>query len=139
MTMEIKTIVRQSVVAALYVALTLAVTRWPRTDSVPNFGNSRFSAFRQDYVVGLTLGCFIANFSAHGSDRRALRNARDLHLRFLISRSRNIFSLRSIQSSPTVSSSACNSALFSVIPIVFDLQVALGEFVTVSVAGVLPF
>ena len=94
MTMEIKTLVRQSVVAALYVALTLAVS--PIAYGPIQFRISEILVllcfFRRDYVVGLTLGCFIANFfSPMALTDVPFGTLATFISVFLISRSRNIF------------------------------------------------
>lgn len=143
MTMEIKTIVRQSVVAALYVALTLAVS--PIAYGPIQFRISEILVllcfFRRDYVVGLTLGCFIANFfSPMALTDVPFGTLATFISVFLISRSRNIF-LASLY--PVVANGLIIGLqlhfVFGHPPLFSILQVALGEFVTVSVAGVISF
>jgi uncharacterized membrane protein len=143
MTMEIKTIVRQSVVAALYVALTLAVS--PIAYGPIQFRISEILVllcfFRRDYVVGLTLGCFIANFfSPMALTDVPFGTLATFISVFLISRSRNIF-LASLY--PVVANGLIIGLqlhfVFGHPPLFSILQVALGEFVTVSVAGVIAF
>ncbi|MFY9422905.1 MAG: QueT transporter family protein [Bacilli bacterium] len=141
--MEIKTIVRQSVVAALYVALTLAVS--PIAYGPIQFRISEILVllcfFRRDYVVGLTLGCFIANFfSPMALTDVPFGTLATFISVFLISRSRNIF-LASLY--PVVANGLIIGLqlhfVFGHPPLFSILQVALGEFVTVSVAGVIAF
>lgn len=143
MTMEIKTIVRQSVVAALYVALTIAVS--PIAYGPIQFRISEILVllcfFRRDYVVGLTLGCFIANFfSPMALTDVPFGTLATFISVFLISRSRNIF-LASLY--PVVANGLIIGLqlhfVFGHPPLFSILQVALGEFVTVSVAGVIAF
>ena len=59
----IRMIARQAIIASLYVVLTVAI-------SPLSYGNIQFRIaeilvflcfFRRDYIIGLTLGCFIAN------------------------------------------------------------------------------
>lgn len=141
--MEIKTIVRQSVVAALYVALTIAVS--PIAYGPIQFRISEILVllcfFRRDYVVGLTLGCFIANFfSPMALTDVPFGTLATFISVFLISRSRNIF-LASLY--PVVANGLIIGLqlhfVFGHPPLFSILQVALGEFVTVSVAGVIAF
>jgi uncharacterized membrane protein len=64
MSQEVKNIVRQAVIAGLYVALTLLII--PYAYGPIQFRISEILIllcfFRRDYIIGLIVGCFLANF-----------------------------------------------------------------------------
>ncbi|HHZ11310.1 MAG TPA: QueT transporter family protein [Acholeplasmataceae bacterium] len=143
MSKELKTIIRQSVIAALYVALTLAVS--PIAYGAVQFRISEILIllcfFRRDYIIGLSLGCAIANFfSPMPLTDVPFGTLATLLSAFLISRSRNLF-IASLY--PVIANGFIIGLQLHFVfkePLFFAMgYVALGEFVTVSVAGVVIF
>ncbi|HHX79757.1 MAG TPA: QueT transporter family protein [Acholeplasmataceae bacterium] len=143
MTSDVRYIIRQAVIAALYVVLTFIVS--PVAYGPIQFRISEIlvllSFYRRDYILGLVLGCLIVNFFSpmfladviFGTLATALSV-------FLISRSKNLF-LASLY--PVIINGVIIGAeLYFVLkePLLLSMSyVALGEFLAVSVLGVLTF
>lgn len=143
MSIEIKNLVRQALVAALYVALTVSTYSF-------SYGAIQFRLsevlvllcfYRRDYGIGLILGCLLANlFSPMFYIDIIVGTLATALSVWLISRSRNLL----LASLFPVAFNALFVGLE--LHLVLDeplvpsmLYVALGEFVVVSVLGVILF
>lgn len=143
MATEVRYIIRQAVIAALYVVLTFIVS--PVAYGPIQFWISEIlvllSFYRRDYILGLVLGCLIVNFFSpmfladiiFGTLATAISV-------YLISRSKNLI-LASLY--PVVINGIIIGAeLYFVLkePLFLSMAyVALGEFLAVSILGVLTF
>lgn len=143
MATEVRYIIRQAVIAALYVVLTFIVS--PVAYGPIQFRISEIlvllSFYRRDYILGLVLGCLIVNFFSpmfladiiFGTLATAISV-------YLISRSKNLI-LASLY--PVVINGIIIGAeLYFVLkePLFLSMAyVALGEFLAVSILGVLTF
>ncbi|HEY8395634.1 MAG TPA: QueT transporter family protein [Bacilli bacterium] len=143
MSTEIKAIIRQSVIAALYVALTLAIS--PIAYGAIQFRISEILVllcfFRRDYIFGLVLGCAIANFfSPMALTDVPFGTLATFISVLLISRSKNLFlaSLFPVLANGLIIGLELHFVLKE--PLVMSMvYVACGEFLAVSVVGVIVF
>lgn len=139
--MKTKDIVNQAIIAAIYVILTLFMP-------VPQYGELQFrlsevmtllAFYNRKNVVGLTLGCFIANiWSPLGVWDMIFGTLGTFLATYAMSKSKNIF-LAAIW--PAVFSFIYgleNAILTSQIQasVIFTLQIMLAQFVIVAIIGI---
>lgn len=141
--LSIKRIVRLSMVAAVYVALTLSL-------SFISYGNIQFRVaemlmllcfYKKDYGISLTIGCFIANlFSPMLIWDITFGTLATVLAVLLIYISPNIYvaSLAPVITNGIIVGFELNKAL-SMPFFISCLEVAAGEFVCVSILGVAVF
>ena len=143
---DVYRIAKIGIVAAIYIIVTLL-------SSPLAYGQIQFRIsealvllcfFNKDYIVSMTLGCFIANlFSPLGLIDSGFGTAATLIAVVLIYSCRNRLNLFAVSLFPVIS----NAIIVAVeLKIVFDMPivasmgwVALGEFVCVSILGVVIF
>ncbi|MDD4000026.1 MAG: QueT transporter family protein [Bacilli bacterium] len=143
MSKEVKTLVRQALIAGLYIALTLAVSPFA-------YGPLQFRIsevlillvfFRRDYSLGLIVGCFIANFFSPMAFTDIVFGTLATGLSvFMISRSKNLIiaSLYPVLFNGLIIGIQLNLVLKE--PLFLSIvYVALGEAIVVTIIGSLLF